>query len=127
MSDRLARVVAALDLRPDSRVLEIGCGHGVAATLVCERLGGGTYTAVDRSPKMIAAAAQRNAAFVDAGLAEFLVGELEALDLGDRRFDIVFAARVRLFHVEPERAEACVAPWLAPGGAVRAFYDTPGA
>ncbi|MBJ7519795.1 MAG: class I SAM-dependent methyltransferase [Solirubrobacteraceae bacterium] len=124
--ERLALVVDALEIRPDSRVLEIGCGHGVAATLVCERLDGGTYTAVDRSPKMIAAAVKRNAAFVEAGVAEFLVGDLEALDLGDRRFDIVFAARVRLFHTEPARAEACVAPWLAPGGAVRAFYDTPG-
>lgn len=125
MSDRLARVVDALGLRPDSRVLEIGCGHGVAATLVCERLDGGAYTAVDRSPKMIAAAARRNAAFVDAGVAEFLVGDLEELDLGDRRFDVVFAARVRLFHVEPERAHACVAPWLALGGRVRSFYDAP--
>ncbi len=124
--ERLALVVDALEIRPDSRVLEIGCGHGVAATLVCERLGGGAYTAVDRSPKMIAAAVKRNAAFVEAGVAEFLVGDLEALDLGDRRFDIVFAARVRLFHTEPERAEACVAPWLASGGVVRAFYDTPG-
>ena len=124
--ERLALVVDALEIRSDSRVLEIGCGHGVAATLVCERLDGGTYTAVDRSPKMIAAAVKRNAAFVEAGVAEFLVGDLEALDLGDRRFDIVFAARVRLFHTDPERAEACVAPWLAPGGVARAFYDTPG-
>lgn len=114
----------ALDLRPRSRVLEIGCGHGVAATLVCERLDAGTYTAVDRSPKMIEAAVRRNAAFVERGIAEFLVSDLEALDLGDRRFDVVFAARVRLFHVEPARAEALVAPWLAPGGTVRAFYDT---
>src|SRR6185503_18542785 len=86
VSGRLERLVARLALRPGDRVLEIGCGHGVAATLVCERLGaGGAYTAVDRSPKMIAAAAQRNAAHVEAGRAEFLVMALEALDLGERR------------------------------------------
>lgn len=123
--DRLRAVVDTLGIEPGVRVLEIGCGHGVAATLVCERLVGGKLTAVDRSPKMIEAAARRNARFVDAGRAEFLVRHLEDLDLGDRRFDKVFAVRVRLFHTEPERAQALVEPWLAPRGEVRAFYDSP--
>jgi ubiquinone/menaquinone biosynthesis C-methylase UbiE len=121
---RLEHLVDALDLRPGERVLEIGCGHGVAATLVCAR--GAHITAVDRSPKMIAAAARRNAAHVEAGRAEFLVMELEALDLGERRFDVAFAARVGLFHREPERARALVEPWLVPGGRVVADYDVPG-
>ena len=126
MNERLQARVDQLGIRPHHRVLEIGCGHGVAATLVCERLDGGRLTAIDRSPKMIEAATRRNAPFAEAGRAEFLVRHLEDLDLGDRRFDKVFAVRVRLFHTEPERARALVDPWLAPGGRVRAFYDTPG-
>jgi ubiquinone/menaquinone biosynthesis C-methylase UbiE len=121
MSDRLRRVVDRLDLRPGDRVLEIGCGHGVAATLVCER--GCRLTAVDRSPKMIDAAAKRNAAYVEAGTAEFLVGSLEELDLGDRRFDRIFAVRVGLFHREPERARRLAERWLAPGGRIVSEYD----
>jgi Methyltransferase domain len=74
---------------------------------------------------MIAAAERRNAAHVAAGRAEFLVRRLEDLDLGERRFDLVFAVRVGLFHREPERARALVEPWLAPGGQVRAFFDAP--
>jgi ubiquinone/menaquinone biosynthesis C-methylase UbiE len=97
----------------------------VAATLVCERLEGGHLTAVDRSPKMIEAARRRNAACVEAGKAEFLVAALEDLELGDRRFDKIFAVRVALFHREPERARRMVARWLAPGGAVFAFFDPP--
>jgi hypothetical protein len=54
------------------------------------------------------------------------VGELEGLDLGERRFDKVFAVRVGLFHREPERARALVAPWLAPGGTVTSVFDPPG-
>ena len=114
MSDRLRRVVDRLDVSPGDRVLEIGCGHGVAATLVCER--GGRLTAIDRSPKMVEAAARRNAAYVDAGTAEFLVASLERLDLGDRRFEKIFAVRVGLFHREPERARRLAERWLAPGG-----------
>jgi ubiquinone/menaquinone biosynthesis C-methylase UbiE len=127
MTDRLQRVVDQLDIGPDDRVLEIGCGHGVAATLVCERLDEGRLTAVDRSPKMIEAATRRNAAYVDSGTAEFLVASLEDLDLGDRRFDTVFAVRVGLFHREPERARSLVEAWLAPGGEVFAFLDPPAA
>ena len=125
MSERLRSIVDGLDIQPADRVLEIGCGHGVAATLVCERLDGGRLTAVDRSPKMIEAATRRNAAYVDSGTAEFLVASLEDLDLGDRRFDTVFAVRVGLFHREPERARSLVEAWLAPGGEVFAFFDPP--
>jgi ubiquinone/menaquinone biosynthesis C-methylase UbiE len=125
MSERLRSIVDQLGIRPDDRVLEIGCGHGVAATLVCERLERGHLTAVDRSPKMIQAARRRNAAYVEAGKAEFLVADLEGLDLGDRRFDKIFAIRVGLFHREPDRARRIVERWLAPGGEVFAFFDEP--
>jgi ubiquinone/menaquinone biosynthesis C-methylase UbiE len=123
VSERLRSIVDQLDIRPRDRVLEIGCGHGVAATFVCERLDGGRLTAVDRSPKMIEAATRRNAAWIEAGTAEFLVADLEALDLGDRRFDKIFAVRVGLFHREPERAHGIAGRWLAPGGTVSSFYD----
>jgi ubiquinone/menaquinone biosynthesis C-methylase UbiE len=125
MSKRLAAIVDQLGIRPTDRVLEIGCGHGVAATMVCERLEGGRLTSIDRSAKMIEAAAARNAAHVEEGKAEFLVGDLEEVDLGDRRFEVIFAVRVGLFHREPERARALAERWLAPGGKVEAFYDPP--
>jgi ubiquinone/menaquinone biosynthesis C-methylase UbiE len=121
VSDRQRAVVERLGIRPGQRVLEIGCGHGVAATLVCERLDGGRYTGIDRSAKMIVAASGRNAAFVAAGTAEFLLGSFEELDLGDRRFDTIFAIHVGRFLREPEVAQRIVAPWLAPGGAIRWF------
>ena len=123
MSERLRQIVDRLEIRPGDRVLEIGCGHGVAATLICGRLDGGRLTAIDRSAKMIEAAKRRNAEYVEAGVAEFLVAHLEALELGDRRFDKVLAVRVGLFHREPQRAHRLVQPWLAPGGAIVDVYD----
>jgi ubiquinone/menaquinone biosynthesis C-methylase UbiE len=125
VSERLRKVVERLDVQPDDRVLEIGCGHGVAATFVCERLDGGRLTAIDRSPKMIAAAERRNAEHVVGGRAEFLVMRLEELELAERRFDKVFAVRVGLFHREPDRARAPVEPYLAPGGRIFSVFDPP--
>jgi ubiquinone/menaquinone biosynthesis C-methylase UbiE len=93
--------------------------------MVCERLDGGRLTAIDRSAKMIEAAARRNAVYVESGKAEFLVADVEDLDLGERRFELVFAVRVGLFHRDPARVNALVEPWLAPGGRVRSFFDTP--
>jgi ubiquinone/menaquinone biosynthesis C-methylase UbiE len=117
VSDRLKQVVDALDVQPGQRILEIGCGHGVAATYVIER--GAHLTAIDRSAKMIAAARKRNPG------GEFIVASLEDADLGDRRFDRILAARVGLFHREPERAQALASRWLAPGGRVLTEYDGP--
>ena len=127
MTTRLHAIVDALALQPDDDVLEIGCGHGVAATLVCERLaaGSGRLTAIDRSPKMVEAATRRNAAYVEAGQAEFLEQHLERVDLADRRFDVVFAVRVGLFHRDPQRARALVEPWFKPTTRLHAFFDPP--
>ncbi len=126
MSERLRLIVDRLGLAENDRVLEVGCGHGVAAGLVCERLRGGRFTAIDRSAAMIAAARRRNAQHVAAGIAEFITASLEGVDLEERRFDVVFAVRVGIFHREPQRAAALVAPWLAPGGRVLSFFDAPG-
>ena len=127
MSERLRSIVEQLGIGSEDRVLEIGCGQGVAATFVCERLQGGALTAVDRSSKMIAAARRRNAGYVEAGKAEFIVSTLEEVDLGERRFDRIFAVRVGLFHREPARAHELAARWLAPGGSVHSFFDPPAA
>jgi len=126
MSERLRRIVDQMNIRPSDRVLEIGCGHGVAATMVCEFLEGGRLTAVDRSKKMIDAASRRNDVYVEAGRAEFLCSDFETLDLGSRRFDKIFAVRVGLFWREPERARALAERWLAPGGELFVEYDEPG-
>ncbi len=126
MSDRQRRIVESLDIAADARVLEIGCGHGVAATYVCQRLRSGTLVAIDRSAKMIAAAADRNAAEVASGKATFVAAAMEDYDPGKLRFDLIFAVRVGLFHREPKRAWSIVEPWLARGGAIHSFFDPPG-
>jgi SAM-dependent methyltransferase len=108
---------------PDDRVLEVGCGQGVAVSLVCERLAGGRITAIDRSPKMIEMAARRNREHIAAGRAVLRTAALEQAGLGSERFDKVFAFNVAPFWLRPKDALGIVRRQLAPAGAVYLFWD----
>jgi SAM-dependent methyltransferase len=122
-SERFVWAVNILGVRPADRVLEVGCGHGVAISLVCERLRTGTITAIDRSPKMIQMAMRRNREHVDAGRAVLEATALEDADFGDRRFDKVFAFNVAPFWLQPEAALATVRKHLGRTGIVYIFWD----
>ncbi|WP_437613616.1 methyltransferase domain-containing protein [Sorangium sp. So ce834] len=96
LSSRLAAIVEALPLRPGLRVLEIGCGPGVAARAVARRIGGGHVLAIDRSAKAIAQAMAGSAAELTSGHLSFRHVAIEELELeeGERPYDIAFAVRV---------------------------------
>jgi cyclopropane fatty-acyl-phospholipid synthase-like methyltransferase len=111
--------VDRLDVQPRDRVLELGCGHGVAVGLICERLDGGVVVGVDRSPKMIAAASKRNAAHVTAGRARLVTADVGEADLGGERFDKVLAVRFPpLLRGQAGATLATVRDHLVEGGAL---------
>ena len=119
---------------PGDRLLEIGCGSGVAVSLVCERLAGGRITAIDRSPTAIGRAAARNAGHVAAGRAVLRTADLESLrptDLpeGPGGYDKVFAMSVNLFWVctptrELDPIRALLKPDGTPGQGTATLPDT---
>ncbi|HTE59999.1 MAG TPA: class I SAM-dependent methyltransferase [Solirubrobacteraceae bacterium] len=116
--------VEQLAVGPGDRVLEVGCGHGVGASLVCERLEGGRLTAIDRSAAMVAAATRRNRAHVEAGRARFEVAALERVEL-DGEVDTVFAVNVAALWRDADRTLPVVRDALAPGGALAVFHQPP--
>ena len=122
-SERLAWAVDTLAPDPSDRVLEVGCGHGVAVSLVCERLTAGRITAIDRLEKMIEMAARRNRDHVAAGRAVLKTAALEEADFGGERFDKVFAFNVAPFWLEPKQALDIVGRQLSPDGTVYLFWD----
>ena len=122
-SQRFVWAVETLALDPADRVLEVGCGHGVAVSLVCERLTNGQITAIDRSPKMIEMAVRRNREQIAAGRAMLRTAALETTDFGEERFDKVFAFNVAPFWLQPEDALGIVRRHLGPDGAVYLFWD----
>lgn len=125
-SERLVWAVETLDVDPGDQVLEVGSGHGVAATLICERLETGRFVGIDRSPKMIAAATKRNREHVESGRARFEAVKFEDADFAGRRFDRILAVHVAAFYREPMLALAIARELLAPGGMLGIFSQAPG-
>lgn len=120
---RIAWAVELLDLEPTDRVLEIGCGPGVAASLVAARLTDGTMTAIDRSPTAMARAAARNADHVRSGRLTLRQSTLAAFST-DQRFDKAFAVNVNVFWTTPAAPEcAALRGALVADGVVHLVYD----
>src|SRR5262245_35671997 len=95
--DVITWTLSTLTIAPTDRVLEIGCGPGVAALLACEKLGKGAYVGVDRSGVAIKRATEHNAKSIEAGKARFIKSLFADADLGGARFDKIFAIRVNFF------------------------------
>ena len=125
-ADRHVWAVQRLGVGPSDRVLEVGCGHGVALSLVAARLDDGVAVGIDRSAKMTGAAARRNAAHVAAGRVELVTGSFGDGDLVHGPFDTVFAFHVAAFWRRPEALLGAARRVLAPGGSLLLFNQLPG-
>lgn len=124
--DRIRLAVDALDLRPDARVLEVGCGTGVAAALLCARVPDGHVTALDRSATAVAHAERRLARWLEAGVADVAERDLAAFHSDGRPYDVVLAINVNAFWTGPSSAEvARLAELLADDGAAHLWFEAP--
>ena len=123
-SERLAWAVDTLAIEPADRVLEIGCGHGVAASLVCERLGSGRLTAIDRSHTMIEMAEKRNRKHISLGKAIFETVSLEDASFAERQFNKVFGIHVAALW-RSRAALDVIRRHLDPAGALYIFNQLP--
>ena len=127
--ERLRWAVEVLGVQPGERVLEVGCGRGVAAQLLSERLGTGHLVAVDRSATAVAAARSRCAASVAAGRVAFRTAALADLEAAVEElgaFDAALAVNVNVFWTSPARRElAVLRSLLAPAGRLVLVYEPP--
>ena len=105
-----------LEVRPGTRVLDVGCGVGRWSRLLAAN--GASVTGVDLSPTMIAQAQRRAAAEGVADRCEFRVQDLSKLDVGEQ-FDVVLGVTVLQHILDPDLLRAAVRKMtahLAPGG-----------
>ncbi|TLS52473.1 class I SAM-dependent methyltransferase [Paenibacillus antri] len=125
IADRLLWAVQTLEVAPSDRILEIGCGHGVAVSLICKGLVDGRVLAIDQSEKMIESAGRTNADYVKEGKVKFIAAPLHQVDLRQEQFNKVLAVNVNLFWMKAARELAMLKDRLLPGGAVYLYNQPP--
>jgi hypothetical protein len=119
--------VAHLDIKPDSRILEIGGAPGASAELVCPGLTSGRMLVIDRSDTGAARIERRNQQHVAAGCLEIRNIALANLRRpAADRYDLAFAVNVNVFWTSAATVElAVLADVVEPGGTLLLAYTTP--
>ena len=106
-----------MDVQPGDHVLEIGCGPGAGAELICQRLETGKLFAIDRSESGVDRTKRRCKRYVDAGRLTVRQIDLATLRVPVKRLHKVFAFNVNLFWVRdcPDEV-ALLHERVLPGG-----------
>lgn len=127
IADRHRWALDMLAVDPSDRILEIGCGNGSMAALICGCLTDGTITAVDRSVNGIREAEIRNAESIARGKARFVAASVHEADFDSSLYDKAFAVNVNLFWMKADRELAAVRKLLKPEGTLYLFNQPPAA
>ncbi|MBJ8343735.1 trans-aconitate 2-methyltransferase [Antrihabitans sp. YC2-6] len=105
--------LAAVSVRGDERVLDIGCGDGYVTRLIADRLPQGSVLGVDPSPRMIDTAVQAN----EQSNVTFRVGDVTTMTFA-QEFDLAVSFNALHWVHEQETAYRNIADALVPGGRV---------
>ncbi len=101
-------------VRPEQRVLDVGCGPGALTAELVRRVGPAQVAAIDPSASFVAAARER---FPEVDVRE---GRAEQLPFPDASFDVALAQLVVHFMTDPVAGLAEMGRVTRPGGAVGA-------
>ena len=102
--------LGALTITPETRLLDVGCGSGLALRLAADR--GAVVSGLDASTALLEHARRRVPA------APLVEGELEDLPFPDGSFDVVTGFNSFQYAARPAAALAEAVRVLAPGGRV---------
>jgi SAM-dependent methyltransferase len=111
----LGHAVSALRLRPDARLVDLGCGRGGPGLWLARALSV-RLTGIDFSATAVEIAAQRAGDFVAPDRAEFRQGSFERTGLPDRYADGLLSVDALPFSPDRQAALREAARILAPAG-----------
>jgi ubiquinone/menaquinone biosynthesis C-methylase UbiE len=110
--------VRLLDVQPTDRVIELGCGPGVAIAALAARAVRGLVVGVDHSQVMIRQARRRNGAAIRAGRVRLIHMPVENLSISDGPFDAALAVNTVGMWPDPTARLRELGRLLRPGGRI---------
>ncbi len=112
--NRLA--IAAIDVQPNDRVLELGFGPGCGIADLAKQVSQGRVLGIDQSPEMLELATRANHHAIKHGLVQLHLGRFEALPYNDASINKVLAINVAYFFGSEGREVAEIYRVLHAGG-----------
>jgi SAM-dependent methyltransferase len=110
--------VRLLDIQPTDRVIEVGCGPGVAIAALTAEASRGLVVGVDHSYVMIRQACRRNRAAVRAGRVRLIHTPVQGLSTSHGPFDAALAVNTVGMWPDPTDRLRELARLLRPGGRI---------
>src|SRR5215467_4037140 len=110
--------VQLLDVQPGDRVIELGCGPGVAIAALASRANRGLVVGVDHSQVMISQARRRNQAAIRAGRVRLMHATVERLSSSDGPFNAALAVNTVGMWPDPAARLRELTRLLRPGGRI---------
>jgi len=115
----IERTIAALDVMPGHRVLDVGFGGGVSLGLLLDRVGDGAVAGLEPSPEMVTRACRLYAGPLRDGRLSVSTGAIEGGGaFGDATFDRVLTCQTIYFWSDIAAGLAELHRVLIPGGRV---------
>jgi SAM-dependent methyltransferase len=118
--------VSLLAVRPDDRVLEVGCGPGLAIRELGRIAHAGYVCGIDHSEVMLGQAGRRNADGLRSGIVALRLGSVDELPAFDAPFDKILAVNTVLFWAQPVARLAQLRQLLRTGGLIAVAHQPRG-
>jgi ubiquinone/menaquinone biosynthesis C-methylase UbiE len=117
---QLDALIAAAQLGPGQRVLDLGCGTGLIAEYLSDH-SGAHVTGLDYVPDAIRQATERTQAKSDR--LAFVVGDINTLDLPQAAYDVIVSIDSIYFSEDYAATVAVLKQALRPGGRFATLYS----
>jgi ubiquinone/menaquinone biosynthesis C-methylase UbiE len=112
-SDITDQTIALMDLKPDDRVLDLGCGTGWASRRLARIVTAGQVVGVDVADEMLRRAEETSRKF---GNVRFAWGSAESIPFGDDSFTKILSVESFYYYADQGKALDEVRRVMAPGG-----------